>query len=116
MIDSTPRFLHGAYAFHGTGFDNPTALDAALTYVVPSDKRAQLIFFRGGNSSNELAYVVLMQNGKPMRTFPIGAKAGIHVPLAVVEDLEPETRIEVYFAAASGTSGTLVLDIGLIEI
>ncbi len=48
--------------------------------------------------------------------FPIGAKAGIHVPLAVVEDLQPDTRIEVFFGAAEGVSGTIVLDLGIIEI
>jgi len=116
MIDSTPRFLHGAYGFHGRGYDQPAPLDTRLVYVVPADKRAQLIYFRGGNSSGELAYVLLTQNGAPMRTFPIGAKAGIHVPLAVVEDLEPDTRIEVLFAAPAGVEGTIVLDIGLIEI
>lgn len=116
MIDSTPRFLHGAFPFDGTGYGTTTLLDSSLVYVVPGDKRAQLIYFRGGNSSAELAYVVLTQDGAPMRTFPIGAKAAIHVPLAVVEDLQPETRIEVRFAAAPGVAGTLVLDIGLIEI
>jgi len=116
MIDSTPRFLNGAYEFEGAGFTKPAPLDPSLVYVVPPDKRAQLIYFRGGNSSAELAYVVLMQDGKSMRTFPIGAKASIHVPLAVVEDLQPETKIEVFFGAAAGTSGTLVIDIGLIEI
>ena len=116
MIDSTPRFLSGAFTFQGTGYDKPAPLDPSLVYVVPGDKRAQLIYLRGGNSTSELAYVALMQDGKPVRTFPIGAKAGIHVPLAVVEDLQPDTRIEVFFGAAAGVSGTLVLDIGLIEI
>ena len=116
MIDSTPRFLSGAFTFHGEGYDKPAPLDPSLVYIVPPDKRAQLIYLRGGNSTSELAYVALMQDGKPIRTFPIGAKAGIHVPLAVVEDLQPDTRIEVYFGAAPGVSGTLVLDIGLIEI
>ena len=116
MIDSTPRFLSGAFTFHGAGYDKPALLDPSLVYTVPADKRAQLIYLRGGNSTSELAYVALMQDGKPIRTFPIGAKAGIHVPLAVVEDLQPDTRIEVYFGAAPGVSGTLVLDIGLIEI
>ena len=116
MIDSTPRFLNGAYAFHGTGYDKPALLDPSLVYVVPSDKRAQMIYLRGGNSSAEMAYLTLMQDGKPARTFPIGAKAGIHVPLAVVEDLQPDTRIEVFYGAASGVGGTFVLDIGIIEI
>ena len=116
MIDSTPRFLNGAYSFQGTGYDAPALLDPSLVYVVPADRRAQLIYLRGGNSSGELAYLSLMQDGKPARTFPIGARAGMHVPLAVVEDLQPDTRIEVFFAAAAGVSGTLVLDLGIIEI
>ena len=83
---------------------------------MPADKRGQLIYFRGGNSTAELAYVTLMQDGKPARTFSVGAKSGVHVPLAVVEDLQPDTRIEVFFGAAAGVSGTLVIDIGIIEI
>ena len=116
MIDSTPRFLNGAYAFTGTGYDTPALLDPSLVYVVPADKRAQLIYLRGGNSSSELAYVTLMQDGKTARIFPIGAKSATHVALAVVEDLQPDTRIEVFYAAGAGTSGTIVLDLGMIEI
>lgn len=116
MIDSTPRFLQGAFPFTGAGYDKPAMLDPSLVYVVPADKRAQLIYLRGGNSSGELAFIRLMQDGKPARTFSIGARGGIHVPLAVVEDLQPDTRIEVYFGAAAGVSGTLVLDLGIIEI
>jgi hypothetical protein len=116
MIDSTPRFLNGAFPFTGMGYDKPAMLDPSLVYVVPADKRAQLIYLRGGNSSAELAYITLMQDGKPARIFPLGAKAGIHVPLAVVEDLQPDTRIEVFFGAAAAVTGTLVLDLGIIEI
>ena len=116
MIDSTPRFLNGFYAFTGAGYDKPALLDPALVYVVPADKRAQLIYLRAGNSSGELAAVMFMQDGKPLRTFPVGAKAGIHVPLAVVEDLQPDTRVEVFFAAGPGVTGTIVLDVGIIEI
>ena len=116
MIDSTPRFLNGAFAFAGRGYDAPAPLDPSLVYVVPPDRRAQMIYLRGGNSSSELAYLSLMTDGKAARTFPIGAKSAIHVALAVVEDLQPDTKVEVYFGAAPGVSGTLVLDIGLIEI
>ena len=116
MIDSTPRFLQGAFSFTGTGYTKPTLLDPALVYVVPADKRAQLIYLRAGNSSAELAYVALVQDGKPARLFAVGAKGGTHVPLAVVEDLQPDTRIEVHFAAAEGVSGTMMLDVGIIEV
>ena len=116
MIDSTPRFLSGAFPFTGAGYDKPALLDPSLVYVVPADRRAQLIYLRGGNSTGEMAFLALMQNGKPARTFPIGAKGATHVPLAVVEDLEPDTRIEVFFGAAAGVTGTFILDLGIIEI
>lgn len=116
MIDSTPRFLNGAYEFQGSGYATPALLDPSLVYIVPADKRAQLIYLRGGNSSAEMAYLTLMQDGRPARTFPMAAKGATHVPLAVVEDLQPDTRIEVYFGAAAGVSGTIVLDLGIIEI
>jgi hypothetical protein len=34
----------------------------------------------------------------------------------VVEDLFPETKLDVVLAAPAGTAGHLVLDIGLLEI
>jgi len=116
MIDSTPRFLNGAYSFNGNGYAAPSLLDPALVYTVPFDKRAQLIYLRLGNSSSEMIYVSLMCNGKPIRLFPVGAKGSSHVPLAVVEDLEPESRIELFLAAPPGCSGTAVVDLGLVEI
>jgi hypothetical protein len=115
MMDSTPRFLSGIFPFIGGGLTAPAPL-AELSYKVPFDKRSQLIYLRAGNSCDELITVVLMRDGSPMRYFPVGAKASYHVPLSVVEDLMPESRIEVYLAAPQGTSGTVVLDIGLIEI
>jgi hypothetical protein len=116
MIDSTPRFLNGAYRFSGTGYEEPTLLDTALVYTVPFDKRAQLIYVRLGNSCSEMIYVSLMHDGKPIRLFPVGAKGSCHVPLAVVEDLPPDSRIELFLAAPQGCSGTAVVDLGLVEI
>ena len=114
-METTPRFLTGVFPFTGQGLDKPEPL-GGLAYTVPADKRAQFIYMRGGNSADALAAVFLMLGGKPMRTFPIGAKAAIHVPLAVVEDVTPDSRVEVFVAAPAGTSGHIVLDIGLIEI
>jgi assimilatory nitrate reductase catalytic subunit len=115
-MDTTPRFLNGIYAFTGAGLDKPMSLDAKLAYAVPGDKRSQLIYLRGGNSSGELITLVLMRDGKPMRYFPIGAKSSVHVPLAVVEDLFPETKLEVFISAPSGVTGMVVIDIGLMEV
>jgi hypothetical protein len=115
-METTPQFLHGVFSFSGKGLGRSEPLDPALGYTVPSDKRSQLIYFRAGNSADALVAVSLMRDGKLMRIFPIGAKAAVHVPLAVVEDLFPDSRLDVYVAAPEGVSGQIVLDIGLIEI
>ena len=57
-----------------------------------------------------------MRDNKPMRYFAVGAKDGIHVPLAVVEDLEPDTKVDVFLAAPVGTAGFVMIDIGLMEV
>lgn len=116
MIDAKPKFLHGVFPFTGGGYDKLAPLSDQLVYSVPPDKRTQLIYLRAGNSAGELVYLVLMRAGVPMRYFPVGAKAVEHVQLAVVEDIFPETRLEVFCAAPAGVQGTLVLDIGLLEI
>jgi hypothetical protein len=116
MIDAKPKFLNGVYAFSGTGYDKPTLLSDKLVYTVPGDKRSQLIYLRAGNSCSELICVVLMQDGKPLRYFPVGAKSVQHIQLAVVEDIFPDSKLEVFFAAPTGVQGTVVIDVGLLEI
>jgi len=115
-MDATPRFLQGIYPFTGEGLQQPVPLSAELAYTVPSDKRSQLIYLRAGNSSDELIYLVLRLGGVPMRYFPIGAKSAVHVSLAVTEDIFPETPLEILVGAPAGLAGTLVVDIGLLEI
>jgi hypothetical protein len=116
MIESQPQFLQGVCPFQGAGYEKLSPLSDKLVYIVPADKRAQLIYLRAGNSCAEMVYVVLMREGVPMRYFPIGARGAVHVPLAVVEDIFPETRLEVFFAAPPGAEGSLVIDVGLLEI
>ncbi len=116
MIESTPRFVQGIFAFTGAGYAKPKPLGENAGYTVPPDRRSQPIYFRAGNSSTEMVALVLMRDGKPMRHFPIGAKGAAHVPLAVVEDIEPDQKLEVMIAAPEGVSGTIVLDLGLMEI
>jgi len=115
-MHTTPRFLQGVYAFEGKGLDQPLPIDGALAYVVPDGVQAQPVYFRGGNSAGELICVVLMRDGRPMRYFPIGAKADVHVTLRVVEDLDSGTAIELQVAAPDGVTGTLVVDLGLVEV
>lgn len=116
MIESTPRIITGTFTFTGAGYASPIALAGVPPYSVPSDKRAQLIYMRAGNSAPEMVSLILLRDGAPMRLFPIGAKAGVHVPLAVVEDLFPDTKLEIQIVAPEGLSGTIVLDMGLMEI
>ncbi|HKS46416.1 MAG TPA: molybdopterin oxidoreductase [Amycolatopsis sp.] len=115
-MHSTPRFMQGIYSFEGKGMDKTVPLHPDLTYSVPVGGITQPLYFRGGNSTDELVALVLMRDGMPMRYFPIGAKADTHVPLRVVEDLEDGTKVELYLAAPDGLTGTVVVDLGLVEV
>lgn len=109
------KFIQGVYPFEGRGLERPFRLSEALVYEVPLDKHAQLLYFRAGNSADEMIYMVLMQNDRPKRYFPIGAKADSHVTLAITEDIEPGSRCEVLMAAPKQLCGWIVIDIGLME-
>jgi assimilatory nitrate reductase catalytic subunit len=109
------QFLQGIYSFEGAGPDKPAPLSAELTHVVPDGVISQALYFRGGNSTDELITIVLMRDGVPMRYFPIGAKSDVHVPLRVVEDIEGGSVIELALVAPIGLSGTVVIDLGLVE-
>jgi len=111
----TPKFVQGVFPFEGRGLSSPVALTGAA-YTVPHDKRAQLTYLRAGNSTAEMIYVVLKRNGQPMRYFAIGAKGATHVPLVIVEDIDPESKLEVWLGAPEGVRGWVLLDLGLVEI
>jgi len=96
--------------------DKPVLIDPELTYVVPEGWETQAVYFRAGNSSDELVTVVLLRDGVPMRLFPVGAKGSVHVSLRIVEDLLSGTRLEVHVAAPASTSGWIVVDLGLMEV
>lgn len=110
------RFLQGIFPFTGAGIDKPAPIDETLTYVVPDGSVAQALYFRGGNTTDELITVVLTRDGVPMRYFPIGARSDVHVPLRVVEDLIGGTALELAVAAPDKLTGTVVLDLGLVEV
>lgn len=113
-MSSTPHFLQGVHAFTGAGLSEPGPIDASLAYVVPSGLTAQPLYFRGGNSSDELICVTLMRDGTPMRMFPIGAKSSVNVPLRVVEDVDPDSTLELVLAAPDGAQGEVVVDFGMV--
>jgi hypothetical protein len=113
---ATPRFLQGVYPFVGRGVFDLAPVHDDLRYLVPKNKTAEVVYFRGGNLSDDIFYLALTANGAPVRYFPIGPKAEIHVPLAIVEKYAAGTKIEIAFAAPRGLSGTIVLDIGMLEM
>jgi hypothetical protein len=111
-----PAFIQGFFPFEGAGLERPIPFQPPVTYQVPADKRAQTIYFRAGNPSSELIYLVLTRRGVAMRYFPVGAKAGIHVPLAVLEDIPPASLVEILIAAPAGLKASVLLDVGFLEI
>jgi hypothetical protein len=115
-VNSIPRLLQGVFTFEGKGLDRPAPLSPELSYVVPDGVFAQAVYFRGGNASAELVCAVLMRDGRAMRYFPIGAKSDVHVPLRVVEDLAAGASVELWLAAPAGANGTVIVDLGLVEI
>ena len=115
-MDPTPRFVQAVRPFTGVGLDDYQPFDPPLTYQVPEDRSAQCVYFRGGNNSDELVCVVLTRDGVPMRLFPIGAQDAVHIPLRITEELVTESVLELHLSAPAGRSGTVVLDLGLLEL
>ena len=111
-----PRFLQTIATFEGRGLDDYFPIEPPLSYTVPKEAQAQCVYFRGGNSTDELVCVVLLRDDRPMRLFPIGARQAIHFPLRVTEDLLSETRLDVHISAPNGVSGTVIIDLGLLEL
>jgi hypothetical protein len=115
-MTETPRFIQGVYGFRGGGLGQPRALQPAATYKVPFDKRAQLIYLRAGNSTDQMIYLALLRAKKPFRYFPIAAKGAVHVQLAIVEDIDPESELELTLGAPEGLEGSVLVDLGILEI
>jgi hypothetical protein len=115
-MQEVPKFIQGVFAFKGAGLRELVPLVPEASYKVAYDKRAQTIYLRAGNTSDHLICLVLSRAGEIMRYFPIGARNAIHVPLAITEDLEPETEISLRIGAPAGASGEVVIDLGLVEI
>ncbi len=91
-------------------------LDAELTYMVPDGVVAQAVYFRGGNTTDEL----IMRRADPGRRadalLPDRRQERLHVPLRVVEDLDGRHRRRAAARRAGGVTGTVVVDLGLVEV
>ena len=112
---AVPRFLQGAFPFAGRDLFDLGPLEDTLSYTVPTDCSATVVYIRGGNHSDDLIYLVLAADGSPIRYFPVGPKGDFHVPLAIVETHPAGTRLEILFAAPRGLSGTVIVDAGILE-
>ena len=116
MALETSKFIQGVYDFSGAGLKKPVPLAPAVKYVVPFDKRTQLIYLRAGNSTDQMIYLALLRGKKAFRYFPIAAKGAVHVQLAIVEDLDPESELELTLGAPEGLEGSVLVDLGILEI
>ncbi len=110
------RFLQGVFPFAGRGVYDLAPLHDALCYTVPPGMTAEVVYFRAGNLSDDILYLTLSVNGVAVRYFPAGPKADLHVPLAIVETHPSGTRLDVCLAAPRGLSGTVVVDVGIVEV
>jgi assimilatory nitrate reductase catalytic subunit len=112
----THRFIQGVFTYQGRGLTDPVALEPKADYIVPAGKRAHLVYCRVGNPSSELVCLVLKRDGKVTHYFPVGAKAGAQMPHALVDDLLAKSELEVVIAAPGGQSGSVLIDMGFVEI
>lgn len=96
----------------GEGLNSPSPLD--LSYTVSQGCTAGVQYVRAGSTVPGMLNISLLQNGKVMRYIPVAAESTVHVPLAIIDELQPGTEISV--AVAAEGSGTLILDVGILEV
>lgn len=114
MTISKPAFIQGTYNFAGEGLEQPINLYNA-EYIVPEGRSAKLVYFRAGQSSDDIVNLTLLRNGETMRLFPLGMKSSMHFPLAITEELPAGTKLELKLLAPKGISGSLFVDLGFME-
>src|SRR5215218_3030994 len=112
VSEGTPILLQVLATFEGHGLAAPQAL--GLSYTVPKDRTAGMFYFRAGSTVAGMVNISVMRDSQLMRYFPVAPNSAIHVSLAIVEELPAGTQIDI-LAAAEG-SGTLILDIGYLEV
>lgn len=110
-----PVFFQGVFPFLGSGLTNPRPVNPELVYTVPEGGRAALMYFRGGNASEQMIYLSVTGDGVARRYFPIGPQDGTHVELVIKEEIPAGTRLELHLAAEAGVMGTVVVDVGFLE-
>ena len=116
LLIEAPGFMQGIYEFEGRGLKNPVRLDPHISYTVPSYRRAQFIYGRIGNPNSEMLYLVLLRDQNPMRYFPCAAQGAISIPLNVIEDILPDSRLEIRIGALEGLKSMVLVDFALMEV
>jgi assimilatory nitrate reductase catalytic subunit len=96
----------------GEGIDSPQDLN--LTYSVPQGCTAGVQYVRAGNTTEGMVNITVLKDGKAMRYVPVAAGGAMHVPLSIVDELQPGTEISI--SAAAEGSGKLILDVGILEV
>lgn len=96
----------------GEGIDSPQDLN--LTYSVSQGCTAGVQYVRAGNTTEGMINITVLKDGKAMRYVPVAAGGAIHVPLAIVDELQPGTEVSI--GAAAERSGKLILDVGILEV
>jgi assimilatory nitrate reductase catalytic subunit len=108
--------MQGVFPLVGRGVNETVQLDDDLVYTVPVGCVAELIYFRAGNFCDDIIYLTVTLNSEPVRYFPVGPKADVHVPLAIVEQNPAGSRLEIGVGAPRGLAGSVVIDVGLLEL
>ncbi|MBA3470476.1 MAG: molybdopterin oxidoreductase [Herpetosiphonaceae bacterium] len=110
--EGTPVLLQTITVFEGRGLLDPQPLE--LRYRVPPGRTLGMLYFRAGSTVSGLVNVSITRDGALLRYFPVAANSAIHVSLAIVEEHPAGALLEVW--AAGEGSGTLILDIGYLEV
>ena len=110
------RFLQGVYPFAGRGVFDLGPLHDDLCYTVPPGAAAEVVYVRAGNLSDDILYLALSVNGSPHPLLPGRAEGGLSRPPRHRRDLPAGSRIEVCLAAPRGLTGTIVVDVGIVEM
>ena len=104
-----PRFHPRNFPVHwGAGTPNRFRSWPVQALLSPPTNVPRLLYFRGGNQQrrNDLRSCWCVTESRCV-TSPSARRRATHVPLAVVEDLEPETKLDLMIPAPEGLSGTV---------
>ncbi len=113
-METKPVFMQKTFNFKGQGLETAISIEG-LSYTVPENTKSQLVYFRAGNSADDLVNLTLLRDGELMRLFPIGMKSSMHFPLAIQEFLPAGTVLELVLSAPDKLPGSIFVDIGLME-